>query len=331
MKKLMVFAMAAMVALASCTKTELVDNSAPTPISFKTVKGSVTKSDPAVSSVTLNGNVPMGVFAYVNKTNGHDLYFRNYKFVADIPSAPTSWGHEEDKAFWPFESSLDFVVYAPWESENDASYSSNTLTISNANISPSYSANSKIVNIANQTDYLYGASYFDNTDDEGYTKTSNSVNVDLNHAAAKVTVSFTGKDITICDVSLENPVFKGSYTVEYDALQDDGSTKTIVDWTPSGSEGMAFFNWAEEELSGTAVQASMMVVPETITNIYFTYKIADTEVKFTAKIPVTDTWKEGTHYTYNISVSPEAITFNPTVNDNWSPQTGSNGEIDYQV
>ena len=101
MKRFFILASAAIVAFASCAKTEVVYNEAPQEIGFKAVTGSITKVEQ--SSGALSGD--MGVIA--NLTTGA-AYFGNTQFVYN--STDENWSCADPK-YWPVdENKLSFAV-----------------------------------------------------------------------------------------------------------------------------------------------------------------------------------------------------------------------------
>ena len=286
MKRFFICAAAAIVALASCSKTQVVYNDAPEEIGFKAVSGAITKAEQ--TNATLDGT--MGVFAFVN--GGTTVYFGNTSFAksGDVWTA---------SKYWPVNEELDFAVYAPFV--DGTTFSSNKLTVE--------ADNSANTTIDTQVDYLYGAKYYDN-EGSGYDRNTANVPVTLNHAQAKVTVSFTGENATVTDVTLDAPVLKGSCAVTY-------SDPVVVDWTP-GAANSAVTLIETADLSAVAVSASLLVVPETVSDITFNYQIDGSSAVLSHTIDLTEAWVHGTHYTYNVSVSPYEIKFKPTVNTTWT-------------
>ena len=295
MKRLFILASAAIVALASCTKTEVVYNEAPQEIGFKAVAGAVTKAEQEVA--TLDGT--MGVFAFV--TGGTTAYFKNISFSN---KGGNVWTGTEESMYWPVTSGLDFAVYAPWESEEGAEFATNTLTVK--------ADNSAKTTIGAQEDYLYGAAYYNNNS-QGFDKNTPSVAVTLKHAQAKVTVSFTGENVTVTDVKLTAPVLKGSYAVTY-------GNPVTVDWTPGAANGEVSLI-SSATLTDAPSEASLMVVPETKTTITFYYQIDGSDAKLPYTITPSANWAYGTHYIYNVEISPKEIKFTPTVDPTWETGT----------
>ena len=316
MKKFFFCAAAAIVALASCSKTQVVYSGAPEEISFKAVTGAITKAE---QKETLEGD--MGVFAFVNKTS--DVYFENKQFTGT-----TVWTGGQ---YWPLQSNLDFVVYAPFGS---ASYRDKTLTVSGVD-------NTGKTTIDGQTDYMYGAEYYDDTDGKGYSKERVATN--LKHALAKVTLNFFGSNVTVNSVSLETPTLKGSYTVNYGV---EAPSVPVADWGNPAAEAtnLQLTEISDAELAEAVVDdpntadvneavlaktasVSIMVVPAADSDILITYTINGTDDELDAEIPLTGTWATGTHYIYNITITPDVIEFSaPSVN-NWSTGTGSDTTI----
>lgn len=287
MKKYYVFAAVAIAALASCTKSEVVYNQEQQEIGFKAVTGAITKTE---QSGTLTGT--MGVFAFVNGTVDQ-VYFENVEF-----SGTTTWTGGQ---YWPLQNRLNFVVYAP---HGTASYKSKTLTVTGAD-------NASATTIADQTDYLYGAEYYDGVAEEttGYNKTSGPVATKLKHALAKVTLAFKGSNVTVKSVSLVKPTLKGSYTVDY----SDATPVAVWNATAETTD-LTLTEFANKTLSNDEQSVSIMVVPAADSDIVITYTITGSDPVLTAEIPLTGTWATGTHYTYNISINPNVIEFSaPTV------------------
>ena len=291
MKKFFFCAAAAIVALASCSKTQVVYNDAPQEIGFKAVTGAITKAEQ--TDATLDGT--MGVFAFVH--DGATQYFVNKSFSK---VSGTFWTATPSQ-YWPVTSGLDFAVYAPHQ-ESGASATNTSLTVA--------TDNSENTAIDNQTDYLYGAAYYNNAG-AGYGKNTESVPVTLNHAQAKVTVSFTGENVTVTNVNLDTPVLKGSYTVDY-------SANTVKpDWTP-GEANSAVTLISTAELTNAPATASLLVVPETTSTITFSYKIKGSDATLNHTITPEADWAYGTEYVYNVTITPKEIKFTPVVSYEWT-------------
>ncbi len=310
MKRFFICAAAAIVALASCSKTEVVNTSAPEEIGFKAVTGAITKAE---QTGTLSGD--MGVYAFINGTADTE-YFTNIKFTGT-----DTWTGGQ---YWPLQSSLNFVIYAPHDA--GAIYSTKKLTVE--------ASNAGIDVIDQQTDYLYGAEYYDgsgNDEGKGYATQEAAIVTSLNHALAKVTLNFTGANVTVNSVSLEKPYLSGTYTVDYtdtdnptiewEANQEanDLTLSKIKDAELAPAVADDLETPEDETAEAKTASASIMVVPEDDSDIIISYTIAGTNDVLTATVDLDGTWAAGTHYTYNISIQPNEIKFTPSVND-WTPE-----------
>lgn len=204
---------------------------------------------------------------------------------------------------------MDFVVYAPYVGGSTYNPTTKILTVA--------ADNSSNTAIGDQVDYLYGVNYYNNGG-AGFDKNTASVPVTLKHAQAKVSVSFTGAYVTVTNVTINQPVLKGSYAVNYT------NPTAEVTWTP-GSANSAVQVIPTADLSLTPISGSLLVVPGTPSPISFSYNIDGSTATLSHTITPTDTWDAGTHYTYNVSITPKEIKFNPTVSYEWSDVTGAPG------
>ena len=179
MKRFFILASAAIVALASCAKTEVVYKDAPEQIAFKQITNVMTKGE----QTALTGN--MGVFAY----KAGEVYLPNTLFAL----AGEVWGNENAK--WPYNGNLDFIVYAPFN--EDAETTTALLTL------PGVAAADAL---------YYGVKKYADVE-----KGPNPVNVELNHLSAKISVDFTapGTGYTLSTVVLNDVCTEGNVTVDY--------------------------------------------------------------------------------------------------------------------
>ena len=304
MKKLIICAAAAIVALASCSKTQVINTEDPKEINFKAVTGVMTKAELNSSNLS---SVHMGAFAYINgntATNETEInadYFINKPFAKE--EEQTTWAGSDVPLYWPVSHNLNFVVYAPWQAGDSFNKSTKTLTITASD---------------EGTDYLYGEKYYDNdngSEGVGYDKETTSVPVLLCHAKAKVTVNFNYNNVTISNLQLDNQVMKGTYAVSYSNDTDSGT----INWTPTvmsgqnpvtiiGNDALVAATTSEVERSGY-----VLVIPETKSNISFDYKIANSDATLHYTIKVNNEWVAGNNYIYNVTVTPKEVKFTPIV------------------
>lgn len=299
MKKLIICAAVAIAALASCTKTQVINTEDPQEIGFKVITGKMTKAEQTTNGFTQT----LGVAAYLGTTDyfGGDTEFEKQDNGVD-------WKSETPK-YWPLQSELDLVVWSPFDSQN--------ITESNKTITFKVDNSSKHV-IADQVDYLYGAKYYT----EG--KQENAVAVELTHALAKVTIKFRCENDVTVDVNkvaLVSPTLKGTCTVSYN---DNTKVATTPNWTNLVAEnGDWNLTWTVGEITNenqvptkSYDEVSVMVVPTAASNIKFNYTIAGMPATDAViDLSTADPWAGGTHYVYAIEITPYEIKFTPSVTE----------------
>lgn len=301
MKKIFILATAAIVAFASCMKTEIVSNSEPQEIAFRQFTGSMTKA----GTTALPDGIHMGVFAYIGSTE----YFKNAEFKKQ--ETGLKWAGASQSYYWPLKDKLDFTVYAPWDGTAD-------------NVQYVVADKKLTVKITNgQTDYLYGKKWYNET--EKPATPSDGVPVVLKHALSKVTINMNANKagiFTVESVTLKSTIQDGSYSVTYSSGSDDnvctvtpGTTLTDLTYGSSWSLGL-------EVGANTAYK---LVVPSPQTSIEIKYKMDGIEPTLTATIDLSGqgNWATGKHYIYNITLTADEILFAPEVEE-WTPSTETN-------
>lgn len=320
MKKIFILATAAIVALASCTKSEVVYNQGQQEIGFRQFTGSMTKAegDPTNLSGLVGGPTTMGVFAHINASNPYQAYFSNAKFVK--PASGNDWGGEP-KRYWPIKDKLDFTLYAPYVANEAASYDENKLTVTVEN------------NTAAQQDFMYGTKRYMATE-----KTASGVPVVLKHALSKVSVKIKSNVeslFTVTKVEIVDPIQNGSFVVTYgDATSiamNPGSTTGTVE-TYSNLTGTALTtsegDFGSKLVFPLAPIAATNEAPNAATNaakLRITYNM-EKATGLEAVVDLSDAWESGKHYTYNVTLTATEILLTPTVED-WGNGSTSPIEI----
>lgn len=298
MKKLILTAAAAMMVLASCTKTKVESIDGPKEIAFKKIEGAMTKATQGLGT-----GIAMGVYA-INHATPTTYYFENVSFAHNNGAWVAN-----PKQYWPLSGALDFVVYAPWEATAGAKHAIN---LTNKTITFNIPAN-------NTVDYMYGAQYYNNTN-TGYTKTNDAIAVNLKHALALIEVKLSASTENI--VTLENVTLNGikesgsitynyntsSFTQSYTQDGDPVSDKTV-------NHSFAIEN-TEKPLTSTILTKSVYVMPnQPRTSLTLSYTLAGHTGNLSVDIDLsgTDTkWENGKKYIYNINITPQEIKFAPT-------------------
>lgn len=300
MKRILIFASAAIVALASCAKTEVVYKDAPQEIAFKQITGPMTKADPKLSGT-------MGVFAQYNNTNTstvNEVYFGNTSFSED--GSTGNWhATPSNKLYWPLEGNLDFTIYAPYDATA-------------VEYTPANDANVLVINVPDnksaQTDWLYGSFRYHET-----TKDNQNLAVSLKHALSKISVTVKSGDadvFKITGLTLNNAFQSGKLTITYGSTAP--FTGTCEPSTPGSIEASYSYTAVISDTPVTSTPISFedrLVFPSDDNDRYFVlqYKMAGSDTGLSAKIPVTDAWETGKHYTYAITMTATEIYLTPTV------------------
>lgn len=299
MKRLLILASAAIVALASCSKTQVVYKGAPEEIGFKAVNMPMTK---AVTEWTTDSGI-MGLFAEVTGADPVETYLDNVQFKKQGESFlgwnSTGTGSHEPY-YWPLGKNLDFVVYAPYTA--DAAYAFTTtkvLTIPVDNTGE------------NQTDILYGAVRLDNK-----AKQAEAYAVTMKHALAWIQVNIKADQagvLTVNSLDLTDIVKSGTLNVNYAT-----AATPSVTWTnQAAASDLALFP-ADEAIGTEYSTADFLIIPaNTQTEFEMTYKLG-TNTGLTWETNLDGSWVAGNKYIYNIEVGASEIKINPSV-EPWTP------------
>ena len=185
MKRFFILASAAIVALASCAKTQVVYKDGPQEIAFKQITGAMTKATSLATTISL------GVTAHDDEGG---VYFSNLPFGHN----GTAWAN--NTAFWPYEGALTFTVYAP---AGTASYNTNTEILT-------------IEGVEAGENVYYGTSRVRASKPAKVDGVTPAINLTLKHISAHITVNVNlGTAYELTGLTLKAPTTKGNVAVEY--------------------------------------------------------------------------------------------------------------------
>lgn len=305
MKRFFILASAAIVALASCAKTEVVNNDTPQEIAFKQVTGAMTKA----TALTTD----MGVFAYTSEGKAYFVDASSNAEPKQFAQGTTYW-EANPKQYYPMQTALDFACYSPYAA--GWTYNNGTQTMT----SKAFTADEIKV-----TDVLFGAEVYD-----GCTDDVPVVPVLFKHALAQVSVSVKTNvpdDITITKVTLEKVNRGGTLTVVYEStklntVSWDNVTPADYSWsgftspttTDAVSCGDAYYfianNYKDDDPAPDGINDYANGCPQTKFVVDYTMNGVD----FSAEVSLTGAyWEMGKHYKYTISANLVEIQFEPTV------------------
>lgn len=276
MKRFFILASAAIVALASCAKTEVVYKDAPEEIVLKTVNMPMTKA--------YSGD--LGVSAY-DVDNVSTPYFDKVQF-----SGTTSWTGGQ---YWPLDTKLGFVAYGPYTG------GATNVTVSTTGITAT--------GVTSDVDFVYSG--YVNNSGSGFGKGS-IVPMTLYHTKAMIVVNVTvsGSNETVkkielldapdggnCTITFPSTVaWAGQGTKTFEFAAAPGNVHYVVPGTPT----------TLKITYDSAVPAKTDLTAEIALSSEKMYDSEGNEVTGAA------TWKEGYSYRYDVTIQSELITINAT-------------------
>ena len=289
MKRFFILASAAIVALASCAKTEVVYKDAPQEIAFKQITDVMTKAD----QLGDGAYTAMNVYAF---TDDHTQYFTEGWVSFASQGEGTDWVATPAK-YWPLSGGLHFLYYAPTDVPATAAYSTED----------AYTL--KVAGLDRTKDFLYGAEV------KSESKTNVAMPVVLRHALTKVKVSVTSDlaDLVVKNVAFKTVAVSGTLTVEY-AETDDQETKNDerLVWSAVTPEDVELL--ANKTMVADVTQSEeCYILPCTQTALVLTYNLPGAaEQTYTHTFANTDKWLDGHYYTYDITITANEIKFVPS-------------------
>lgn len=335
MKKTLVFAALASVALVGCTKNVEVANNDLNEITFETpVLAPATKAD-EITGTTFPKNVDFAVFAWYNATelSGTDvaagrLYMKDVTVNYDSTKDDTTDGKGAWKPasvyFWPKNGFLAFDAYSP-SSVSATCDATNGIAFTNFEASTDYDS---------QIDLLYSTRVINKQSSvEHNNNTYDGVNIPFNHALSVVRVfvkASTATDANLIKVK----------SVKFMNIKNKGNFSQAV-WTPEETDVNLVIGDAADSTSSFAISTAEkqygknhIVLPQV-----FTGDSAVLEIKYdilgqggvepleqVAKLNLasqsavgaenhTGSWLMGKRYNYHITFGLNEIYFAPSITD----------------
>ena len=316
MKKIFLFAAAAMVSLSSCVQTDEIYTGKSNEMGFKSAvtRGIIQTND--------DMTYPIAVTAVWDDTKNGEFakYFENAKFVYD---AGTELWKGEPARYWPTSGNMEFLGLCPYPA---------TTTITNT-----YAADGTIEkvtwgtidnNIKDQHDVLFS--------DILSVEAPKSAAQPLlfHHACAQLNVTFKKTDsaaaVIIKSVTIKDAHFTGILEV----VPVVGGTST-ASWTLGLPLSRYFLDEDATGVEDGALDAVLnadtafapipvLVAPSAQTAIVIVYTIDGHEHTFTHDISGNGNWEMGYKYTYNYTINVNEIMFDCTV-DEWKTPVPDGG------
>lgn len=312
MKRFFILASAAIVALASCAKTEVrYDNVEPQEIAFKQIANPHTKANESLEKWK---DASLGVYAYVT---GGAAYITNAKFTESLTDkiwtgVDATTGNPKPY-YWPVQGTLDLYVYAPHGTFTLNNEKKFTYTLTNSDYTETPDNSKYDYNCA---DLMYGR--------EVYTsgKIGDALDVQLKHALSKVVINAkatTPSVVTIKKLTLKEVQKTETCTVTY------AGGNVTANWTSTSSEKLNLVVRNGDLLLTGDLQPvgyDFLVIPATASSLEITYTLENGECDLTASLDLQETWLPGKKYIYDLTFDVQEIKLTPEVVD-WEEGTVS--------
>lgn len=305
MKKMFLFAVAAMVSLSSCVQTNEYYTGKVEEMGFKSA---VTR---AIIQSQEDMTYPISVTAVWDNpsdaSSDYVSYFQNAKFVYD---AQTSLWKGEPAKYWPTSGDMDFLALCPYPV--------------NATVTPTYKVDGTIEkltfgtidnNLKEQHDVLYS----DLLSVEAPQTAAQSLV--FHHAYAQLNVAFQKTDsaaaVVVKSVSVTGVNLTGVLTVtpvvggESSAIWATPGEDFAINryFLPTGATAVEN-GTLDQVLTATDFYSPtpVLVIPGNQTSIVIVYTIDGVEHQYTHTL--SETWDMGYKYTYNYTINVNEIMFN---------------------
>ena len=313
MKKIFLFAAAAMVSLSSCVQTEEVYTGKMQEMGFKSAvtRGIIQSNDDMTYPIAVTAvwdDTKDGTFAH---------YFENGKFVYD---AGTELWKGEPARYWPTSGNMQFIGLCPYPVSSE--------------IVNSYKTNGEIEkvtwgtidnNLMEQHDVLYS----DLLSVEAPQTSAQPLL--FHHAYAQLNVTFKKTDsaaaVIVKNVAVKDVNLSGILTVTPAVGANSTATwqaglpisRYFLPETATGVENGTLD--AVLEATTPFAPQPVLVIPAAQTKIVIVYTIDGHEHTYTHTL--SGNWEMGYKYTYNYTINVNEIIFDCTVED-WIPVDGGN-------
>ena len=320
MKKTLILTVAALLAMVACNKIETPSNDAgKVELSFMPMTGNVAtrgftlKREFQYVEYSSTGAVvgdptfrDMNISAYLYPQDGEPRnYFVNksFKHASDGDFWRCGGSAGSDMIFWPVGGTLDFLAYSSIYGGVTASWNADN------------AASEVVLDVpaeSSQDDILFASAY-----GKEAPHSAAPVPMVFKHAQAWLTFSLGANEgpdnsfiVTLKRIELENVYNAGVLTIN----NNNGDALATWDFSKETRQDIDVDNDSVSAL-GHKKQFLHMLIPQqekTAFVIYYTLGDSDTELSYRF---TTDqkTWLMGEHYTYNISITPQEVTVDPTV------------------
>ena len=359
MKKSLLFAALAVVAMASCTKNELKvpSTGSDAVISFQPVVANATKATYLTTANMKTACTSFGVFAWYGEPTlvaggSATAYMDNVPVTYDSSKNDDTVGEDgawkpAQNYYWPKNGTLSFDAYAPADA-HATSPSAGTGKVNSTADKGLKIENYTVAELANQYDLLYSTRTLNKSKStDGTNTTYDGVDIAFHHALSAIEVTAKTKydysdAIKLTKITILNAQNKG----EFNQNMSDEVTEGTAKWSNNDAEVDYVLFSGDYALSTTALSSSTtpvisnaILLPQDFIHAssgnHVSIKV-DYSIKHgSSYLPQTQTfdlsattvrsvsqtgWEMGKRYTYNFIFSLEDIYFAPSV-DIWDDIT----------
>lgn len=351
MKKLFFLAVAAVVALAACTKNEADKTSfeKSRQISFTAVAGKATKAP--ITTAYYPTDIPFGVFCYAltegqnwdSHSGSGQLYMDNETISYNTSDDANGIYAPATTYYWPLSGSLTFIGYSPKATTGTVAYdkANRKLTVTD------FTVNSAA---ASQQDLMWATTQKDRTDETVADKGTYTSASDDTPSTKKGVIMLFHHALSQVKFNVKKAAGLDAYTITVNSITFDAYSKgtlTVTDdspaWSAQAKQDAFVYNTTGPNVvapNNTAEFAAFgvanMPVPQTLAadvqKFTITYSLSKGGVDLGQKTVTQDlyvadgvtAWAPNTIYNYNIVIDLKKILFSPSV-QTWD--TGASQEI----
>ena len=335
MKKIFLFAAAAMVSLSSCVQTSEVYTGKLNEMGFKSavtrgiIQSQTDMTYPIVVSAVVDSDVLDGTDDYIP-------YFTNTDPLAKYDNAMFAYDElthlwaGSPARYWPSTGHMQFLAFCPSPTNATLKTNYNPSTGKIENITVTQIDN----NIINQHDILYSDLLECDAPQDG------AQALTFHHALSQINVVFKKTDspakVTLKSVMLEDVFFAGNLVI----TPNEGAASTAV-WTTPGEAFLKSRNFNKQEatsIEDIAIDKELsniegyspvplLVVPmDHQGKILVAYSIEDKVQTYELDLTTNgEKWEMGKKYTYTFTINVNEIIFDCDV-DEWVPGNGDGGQ-----
>ena len=359
MKKYFIIAAAALVALASCTKSE-INTPAQNEISYQAVAAKKAVSKAIINKAYYAPTDPaFGIWGLYQATNWSTNHSNNVWIGASASAATQitygldaastanseAWRNRSGVDYWPLTGSLVFMGYSPYANVSSKAAISVTDNKATLTVTNFQTTTGSWVDDLMWSDAVEATANTTNYDADGTDATTyKGVPVVFHHALSQITIyAKTDKDYAAQDYTFT--ITSLSVTVDDNAtltVADDLTNAPTVTWTePATDATRTVLTAASPALTTTLVKQgeSFLVIPQTLTAaqdiITITYQVEHNNVVSTATKTINLTagdnvtlssFAQNTKYNLNLIFSMDEIKYSPDVVD-WEATVESEYEV----